>query len=875
VLKPTAHNERILPRLIEQELRDSFIDYSMSVIVQRALPDVRDGLKPVHRRILYAMRELGLFPDRGFKKSATVVGDVLGKYHPHGDSAVYDTLVRMVQDFSLRYPLIEGQGNFGSIDGDSAAAYRYTEARLAPVALELLADLENDTVDFVPNFDGRLTEPSVLPARLPNLLLNGSEGIAVGMSTKIPPHNLSELLRATDHLVAHPECEPDELVAHLHGPDFPTGGYIWGRSGIEAAYREGRGLVEMRARMHIEEGAYGKSSLVVTELPYQVNKTRIIEQITKLVRAGRTDAITDLRDESDRDGIRLVIELKRDVNARKLLKTLFLKTQLRCTFGVILLALVDGRPQQLTLKGALERFVDHRLRVIERRATFKLTRAEERAHVLEGLLRALDDIDRVIQLIRASGTPELAARRLEEEFGLSERQSAAILAMRLARLTALESRKLADELGMLADQIERLRVLVSEDGARRSLLREDLSDLMARYGDDRRTEILDDSGTFPLPSGSGNGASLVMISRLGYVKSQPVRGGPGAAGTEALAAREGDFVRQLSLCRGSDQLFAFRSDGNVHALKVGDLPRGTRSSRGHRLAELLGVGDARFSSVLPVDLADSERHILTVTRRGQIKRTRVGEYANVRGGGIIATGLAPGDELVAALLLSSDDEVVIATRGGQAIRFAAAEARAMGRTARGVKGIELAAGDQVVAALAPRRDADLLLATAKGYAKRLPVTELRLQGRAGKGLAILPDRRRAGQLVGLLEVTGDDRAMWELDGGHHVAVEVSRIPRRTRTDASTRVPALEEAAAAEVEVLAVISLRGDRAAAVGAEVESVGTEPTSVEPEPATDSDEAGASPAPSPATHVGSSGLTQGELELAQAEAISSKPEV
>ncbi|MDH3298141.1 MAG: DNA topoisomerase 4 subunit A, partial [Gemmatimonadota bacterium] len=457
---PGPRNERIVPRLIEDELRDSFIDYSMSVIVQRALPDARDGLKPVHRRILYAMYEQGLMPNRDYRKSATVVGDVLGKFHPHGDSAVYDTLVRMVQTFSLRYPLIDGQGNFGSIDGDSAAAYRYTEARLAAIAIELLADLGQDTVDFVPNFDGSNMEPTSLPTRLPHLLLNGSDGIAVGMATKIPPHNLRELVAATRHLVENPDCDLDELIAFIEGPDFPTGGYIFGYEGIGDAYRTGRGLIEMRARLHVEEGAYGKRSLVVTELPYQVNKSRIIEQITKIVRSGRVTSISDLRDESDRDGLRLVIEVKRDADVTRLLKTLFLKTQLKTTFGVIMLALVEGRPVQLDLKQALSAFVEHRLVVIRRRAAFEMESAEDRVHVLEGLLTALEDIDRVISLIRTSSSPAVAADRLCVEFGLSQRQAEAILAMRLARLTQLESRKVATERDELVARIAELRQLV-------------------------------------------------------------------------------------------------------------------------------------------------------------------------------------------------------------------------------------------------------------------------------------------------------------------------------------------------------------------------------------------------------------------------------
>ncbi|MFQ5890155.1 MAG: DNA gyrase subunit A [Gemmatimonadota bacterium] len=804
-MKPSAQQERIIPRYIEQEMRESFIDYSMSVIVQRALPDARDGLKPVHRRILHAMQELGLRPEREYKKSATVVGDVLGKYHPHGDAAVYDTLVRMVQDFSLRYPLIDGQGNFGSIDGDSAAAYRYTETRLAPIALELLADIDLETVDFSPNFDGRLTEPSVLPARLPHLLLNGSDGIAVGMATKIPPHNLRELLSATIHLVREPGCDVEELIARLPGPDFPTGGYIWGREGVQEAYRSGRGLIEMRARMHLEEGSYGKSSLVVTELPYQVNKTRIIEQITKLVRSGKGDAITDLRDESDRDGVRLVIELKRDADARELVKTLFRKTQLRCTFGVIMLALVEGRPKQLHLKGALTCFVQHRLEVIRRRAAFEFGRSEERAHVIEGLLLALDHIDRVIELIRGSRNPASASRKLRRELKLSERQAEAILAMRLSRLTALERRKLADELEELRGRIRELRVLLDDEGARREHLERELRELIARYGDDRRTELLDGSQKFPLPAGSGAGASLVLLSRLGYMKAVPVRAGSGMAGADALAARTGDFVRQSFLARGSDLLLVFTARGTVHGITVGDLPRGTRSSRGRSLAEHVGLarGD-RVVSAVPVERFNAGRFILIATRTGHVKRTELGEYANARAGGIIATGLADEDEVVAAMLTDGMAEVLLASRSGQVIRFAESEIRPMGRTARGVQGIDLADGDEIVAALTPRRDSDLIAGTAGGYGKRIPFTEFRVQGRAGKGTAMLPERETTGELVGLLEVHPGDRVMWELESGELVTTSASDILTRARRDVSVRIRELQDA---EGAVAAVHPLR--------------------------------------------------------------------
>jgi DNA gyrase subunit A len=792
----TAHKERIVPRLIEEELRDSFIDYSMSVIVQRALPDARDGLKPVHRRILYAMYELGLLPERDHKKCATVVGDVLGKYHPHGDSAVYDTLVRMVQEFSLRYPLIDGQGNFGSIDGDSAAAYRYTEAKLAPIALELLADIDMQTVDFVPNFDGRLDEPTSLPSRLPNLLLNGSDGIAVGMATKIPPHNLRELVGATDYLVANPDCEIDDLIELIEGPDFPTGAYIWGWEGIGDAYRTGRGLIEVRARMHVEEGSYGKSSLVVTELPYQVSKSRVIEQITKIVRAGRADDITDLRDESDRDGLRLVIELKRDANLEKLIKTLFLKTQLKTTFGVIMLALVDGRPVQLDLKGALASFVDHRLDVIRRRAEFELVRSEDRAHVLEGLLTALDDIDRVIELIRASTSPKAAADRLCAELGLSDRQAEAILAMRLARLTQLERRKLKDELDQLAARIEELRHLVERDDVRRSLLRQELSELALRYGDVRRTEILDEQEPFPLPSGNGGESSLVMLSRRGYVKSQSVRGsGDGVAGAEAMEERDGDFVTQAFVARGDTQLLCFTASGSVHAIPVRDLPPGTRSSRGRPLLEFLDLEpDDSVVSVIPVTDFDPDRFVLSVTAQGQVKRTSLEDYSNVRGGGIRATGLGPGDEVLAVHLTRGQGDILLATEKGQVIRFGEDEVRAMGRSARGVKGIDIDSDDSLVTALLPRRDASLVVTTKNGHAKRVPFTEVRRQGRAGKGIAILPERGTSGDLVGVLEAHPGDYLMLEIAGSEVVPVEADAIREKARRGASIRIPSVSKRA---------------------------------------------------------------------------------
>jgi len=820
VTQSTVQRERIEVRFLEQEMRDSFIDYSMSVIVQRALPDARDGLKPVHRRILYAMREEGLAPGRPHKKSATVVGDVLGRYHPHGDSAVYDTMVRMVQEFSLRYPLIDGQGNFGSIDGDSAAAYRYTEVRLTPAALDLLADIDRDTVDMRPNFDGRLTEPEVLPSRLPHLLLNGSDGIAVGMATKIPPHNAGELLAACDHLVEHPDCEVDDLLPFVPGPDFPTGGYIWGRDGIDEAYRTGRGRIEMRARIHLEEGRFGKSSLVVTELPYQVNKTRVIEQITRMVKAGRSEEITELRDESDRDGIRLVIELKRDAKPDKVVDKLFRKTQLRYTFGVIMLALVDGRPEELDLKQALACWVAHRLEVIRRRAAFDLRKAEERAHIVEGLLIALDDIDRVIEIIRGSKTPESARGKLRKEFRLSERQADAILAMRLAQLTGLERKKLDDELEELRAQIAAFGELVRDEAARRKSLRRDIAELSARYADPRRTEIVTEGGKFKLPQGGGHEARLVLVSRNGYVKAQPGSGG-GLAGAEALATREGDFARDAFLCRASHSLFVVTARGNAFVLPISDLPHGTRSSRGKPLDEFidLELGD-EVVSVFPIDDFSENRFLVTATRQGQVKRTALAEYTNARTGGIIGVGLSRGDEVVAAFPSDGSRDVLIATRQGQAIRFPEEEIRAMGRSARGVKGIDLAKGDLVVACLAPRRDSDLLAASTRGYGKRVPYTEFRVQGRAGKGLQLLPQSDRVGRLTGVLEVTAADLVAWERSDGVVVTTPAGDILTRARREASR--PAVELPGGVEVE--AVHPIRSAAAAPAPAPPESDGSD---------------------------------------------------
>jgi DNA gyrase subunit A len=782
--------ERILQRYLEEELRESFIDYSMSVIVQRALPDARDGLKPVQRRILYAMHELGLTAQRSHQKSATVVGEVLGKYHPHGDVTVYETLVRMAQPFSMRYPLIDGQGNFGSIDGDGAAAYRYTEARLAPIAGDLLRDIEKDTVDFRPNFDGRLQEPEVLPAAFPQLLVSGSDGIAVGMATKIPPHNLREIAAAAAQLLSRPNTSMKKLMELVHGPDFPTGAYIWGREGIEDAYRSGRGRIVMRARAHVEQGAYGKPSLVITELPYQVGKQRVIESIVQLARRGQLDGLTDLRDESDRDGVRIVLELKRDTNPRKMLEKLFRKTQLQSTFGVIALALVDGVPRQLNLKEALEVWIAHRLHVVVRRARFSLAQAEERAHILEGLLAALERIDEVVEIIKSSRTPETAAKKLRSALRITARQADAILAMRLSRLTGLESRKLREEVQAVSKRIKTLRSILSDERRRRDLVRRELTAIAERYGDARRTEILSDAGRFPLPSEGAEREMHIFLTHHGYLKALPARNADrdgGLAAAESLEAGRSDFVTRLWLCKSEEQLLAFTRDGHVHATRVADLPQGTRSSRGHRVTELLEL-DGGVAAVHTVREFSDDRYVVMATRKGRVKRTALSEYRNIRSGGIIAASLESGDEIVDVQITGGQDQLVLATRKGQVIRFEESAVRPMGRSAAGVKGIDLAEGDQVIAFVVPRRNARLLGVTSHGYARALGLDQLRTQARGGKGVRLLPGRLQAGDVVGFLDLLPGDTVVALTRSGDTVVVDYSEGDNGRRASKPVLLP---------------------------------------------------------------------------------------
>ena len=770
--------ERILNRYLEEEMRESFIDYSMSVIVQRALPDARDGLKPAQRRILYAMHELGLGPERGYKKSATVVGDVLGKYHPHGDVTVYETLVRMAQDFSMRYPLIDGQGNFGSIDGDPAAAYRYTEARLAPIATDLLRDIERETVDFKPNFDDRLKEPIVLPTAVPQLLINGTDGIAVGMATKMPPHNLREIVAAAIRLLTRANTSDKRLSEIVVGPDFPTGAIIWGREGIESAYSKGRGRIIVRARAHVEQGARGKPSLVITELPYQVSKQRVIENIAQLARKGQLDGLTDLRDESDRDGVRIVLELKRDTSPRKLLEKLFKKTQLQTTFGVISLALVDGVPRQLNLREALSVWIEHRLEVVIRRARFNLAKAEDRAHTLVGLQKALDDIDRVVTIIRSSRTVETAAKKLRTVLRITAKQADAILAMRLSRLTSLESRKLREELEAVSKRIKTLKSLIADEKKLRDLIKHELISIAERYGDARRTEILDDSKRFPLPTQGAAREVQLLQTHLGYLKAIPARGRQlegvvAAAENLETRGRDSDFVTRVWLCKSDDQLLAFTPDGYVYSARVSDLPLGTRSSRGWRIEEELDL-DEDVVSLQPLRDFSPQRYVITATRCGRVKRTPLSEYANIHSGGIIASGLDDDDEVIGARIGDGTGEIVLCTRNGQAIRFEESEVRPMGRSAAGVKGIDLTKGDEVVAFAMPRSNSNLLAASTHGFLAFSGVEGLKRQARGGKGRLIIPGKLETGYVVGLIDLLPDESVIAVTRSGDMVPLDVSQ-----------------------------------------------------------------------------------------------------
>ena len=757
--------EKVLTRLLEDEMRESFIDYSMSVIVQRALPDVRDGLKPVHRRILYAMQELGLSPGRAYKKSATVVGDVLGKYHPHGDMAVYDSMVRMVQDFSLRYPLVDGQGNFGSVDGGSAAAYRYTEARLHRIATELLEDIDQDTVDFAPNFDGRIEEPTVLPGKVPNLLINGSSGIAVGMATNIPPHNLTEVVNATIALIEDPDLAQEELETHVTGPDLPTGGFVCGQAGIRDAYRTGRGRIVMRARADIETAPNGGERIIVTEIPFMVNKSRLIEQIAQLVRDKKLMDIRDLRDESDRDGLRIVIELKRDAIPRVVLNRLYKHTQMQTTFGTILLALVDGVPRVMGLREMLLHFIDHRHVVVVRRSEHELGKAREREHILEGLRIAVDNIDEVIKIIRGSEDTETASIRLRAAFDLSERQAEAILNMRLARLTGLEMEKLEQELADIRARIRELEEILASRDRRMAIIVEELQEIVEKYGDDRRTEILPGGVDLNEEDLIAEEDMVITVSHQGYVKRIEIntyraqrRGGRGLQG---MGTKEEDWVEHLFVASTHDYLMIFTRSGQCHWLKVWEIPPGGRHSRGKPIVNLVNIGPGEeIAAVVPVREFSDDRYLLFATRKGLVKKTALSAYGNIRVVGLNAINVREGDELIDVRMTTGDSEVILATRNGMAIRFHEKDARPIGRATSGVRGITLSGDDELVGMVTLLRpDVSLLVVTEGGMGKRTEVEAYRIQQRGGKGVINIRTSEAAGRVVAIKSVSETDEVM--------------------------------------------------------------------------------------------------------------------
>lgn len=788
----TQNLQNRLPVKIEEEMQKSYMDYAMSVIIGRALPDVRDGLKPVHRRVLYAMHDLANDWNKPFKKSARIVGDVIGKYHPHGDMAVYDALVRMAQDFSLRYPLISGQGNFGSIDGDPPAAMRYTEVRMARLASELLADIEKNTVDFVPNYDGSAMEPAILPARFPNLLVNGSSGIAVGMTTNIPPHNLKEIIEATIASINNPDISPEGLLEIIPGPDFPTAGFILGRSGIREAYLSGKGMIQLRARALIErQKRTEREAVVVTELPYQVNKAKLMERIAELVQEKRIEGISDLRDESDREGMRIVIELKREAVAQVVLNQLFKHTQMQITFGIILLAVVHGQPQTLNIKEMIQQFINHRKEVVTRRSQFELGKAESQAHILEGLKIALDNLDRVISLIRSSKNPKEAKEGLMAKFSLSEAQATAILEMRLQRLTNLEREKINEEYRELIKLIARLKEILSNERLLLNLIIEELKEIKERYGDERRTQIIEEAQEINLEDLIVEEDMVVTISHSGYIKRNAIslyrsqrRGGRGKMG---MTTKEEDFVEHLFVASTHSYILFFTDAGKVFWLKVHEVPQGGRMSRGKAIVNLLNIsGEEQITAILPVRAFEPGKYVIMTTKKGVVKKTDLMSYSNPRTGGIIALTLDQGDELISAGLTDGTKEILLSSREGKSIRFSEEETRAIGRTARGVKGITLSKQDALVSMdiITPGAlGASILSVTENGFGKRTPIEEYPLQSRGGKGVITIKTTPRNGTLVGVQQITEQDDAMLITDKGKIIRMrgeEISVIGRNTQ-----------------------------------------------------------------------------------------------
>lgn len=771
--------DRVVQVNIEDEIRKSYLEYALSVIIGRALPDVRDGLKPVHRRILFAMSEAGNDYNKPYKKSARIVGDVIGKYHPHGDTAVYDAIVRMAQDFSLRYPLVDGQGNFGSVDGDAPAAMRYTEVRMTRLAAELLQDLDKETVDFVPNYDGSLQEPLVLPARAPNLLINGSSGIAVGMATNIPPHNLAEVCDALLALIRQPDIDLEELLAIIPGPDFPTAGFIYGAAGIAEAYRTGKGIIRLRARTEIETRG-GRDYIIITELPYQVNKAKLIERIAELVKERKIEGISDIRDESDREGMRVVITLRRDELYQPILNQLFAHTQMQITYGINLVAIVNNRPEVLSLKGLLLEFLKHRREVIVRRTRYDLRKAEERAHILAGLKIALDHLDQIIALIRAAASPATARGQLMENFELTEVQAQAILDMRLQRLTGLERQKIMDEYEQVLAAIARYKEILASPALVDKIIEEDLVELRERYGDPRRTEIIPEASEFTVEDLIADEEMVVTVSHQGYIKRNSLslyrsqrRGGKGRTG---MAIRENDFVSQLYIASTHSFFLIFSNQGRVYWLKVHEIPQASPSARGKAIVNLLNFGpQEKLATVLPVREFTPGHYLIMVTSRGIVKKTDLMNFSRPRAGGLIACTLDPGDELVSVALTDGKREVFLATRQGKVVRFHEEDVRDTGRQARGVKGMNVAEDDAIVGMEILTAEGAILTVTANGYGKRTRREEYRLQHRGGRGLLAMRITERNGPVVGLLQVTEDDEVMLITDRGKIIRLPVSGI----------------------------------------------------------------------------------------------------
>ncbi|RDI40864.1 DNA gyrase subunit A [Falsibacillus pallidus] len=792
-------NSRVNEINISQEMRSSFLDYAMSVIVSRALPDVRDGLKPVHRRILYAMNDLGMTSDKPYKKSARIVGEVIGKYHPHGDSAVYDTMVRMAQDFNYRYMLVDGHGNFGSVDGDAAAAMRYTEARMSKISMELIRDINKDTIDYKDNYDGSEREPVVLPSRFPNLLVNGSSGIAVGMATNIPPHQLGEVIDGVLAVSKDPEITIQELMDIIPGPDFPTAGLIMGRSGIRRAYESGKGSITLRAKVEIEQKANGKETILVHELPYQVNKAKLIEKIAELVRDKKIDGITDLRDESDRNGMRVVIEVRRDANANVILNNLYKQTALQTSFGINLLALVDGQPKVLNLKQCLVHYLDHQKVIIRRRTEFELKKAEARAHILEGLRIALDHIDQIIALIRGSQTTEIARQGLMEQFSLSEKQAQAILDMRLQRLTGLEREKIEEEYNSLVQLIAELRAILADEEKVLEIIREELEEIKDRFNDIRRTEItasgldqIEDEDLIPREN------IVVTLTHNGYIKRLPLstyrsqkRGGRGIQG---MGTNENDFVEHLLTTSTHDTILFFSNKGKVYKAKGYEIPEYSRTAKGIPIINMLGIGqDEVINTIIRVEEFNEDWFLFFTTKQGISKRTPVSDFANIRTNGLIAINIRDEDELISVKLTDGSKDMIIGTKNGLLIRFPETNVRSMGRTATGVKGINLAADDEVVGMEILEDNSEVLIVTKNGYGKRTPAGEYRIQTRGGKGLKTCNITEKNGPVVAVKTVSGEEDLMLITANGVLIRMAVGDISTMGRNTQGVRLIRLDEA----------------------------------------------------------------------------------